>query len=237
MRQLEPNVNIFDSPSYRAREVAYLLAVPDSTVRAWCFGQSSTDRAGTARHFVPVIRPADPKNRLLSFSNLCEIHLLAAITRKHRVPLQRVRRALDYVRQELNSDRPLLDKEFQTNGLDLFLEQSGQLVNVSRHGQTALRGEFERALSRVERNQRGSPIRLFPFTRIPGRSPEQPTIVAIDPRIAFGRPVVAKARVATEVIADRFGAGDSPAEMAKDYGVGEEEILEALRYEQRLAAA
>jgi uncharacterized protein (DUF433 family) len=141
------------------------------------------------------------------------------------------------VSQELNSDRPLLDKEFQTNGLDLFLEQSGQLVNVSRHGQTALRGEFEQALSRVERNQRGSPIRLFPFTRIPGRSPEQPTIVAIDPRIAFGRPVVAKARVATEVIADRFGAGDSPAEMAKDYGVGDEEILEALRYEQRLAAA
>jgi uncharacterized protein (DUF433 family) len=131
----------------------------------------------------------------------------------------------------------LLDKEFQTNGLDLFLEHSGQLVNVSQHGQTALRGEFEQALSRVERNERGSPIRLFPFTRTPGRSSEQPTIVAIDPRIAFGRPVVAKARVATEVIADRFGAGDSPAEMAKDYGVGEEEILEALRYEQRLAAA
>ena len=237
MRQRDPNPSVFDSPSYRAKEVAYLLAVPDSTVRAWCFGQSSTDRARTARHFVSVIRAADAKNRLLSFSNLCEIHILAAITRKHHVPLQRVRKALDYVRHELNSARPLLDKEFQTNGLDLFLEHSGQLVNVSQYGQTALRGEFEQALARVERDQRGSPVRLFPFTRIPGRSSEQPTIVAIDPRIAFGRPVVAKARVATEVIADRFGAGDSPAEMAKDYGVEEEEILEALRYEQRLAAA
>jgi uncharacterized protein (DUF433 family) len=38
------------------------------------------------------------------------------------------------------------------------------------------------------------------------------------------------------VIFDRFGAGDSPAEMAGDYGVGEDEIVEALRFEQSLAA-
>jgi uncharacterized protein (DUF433 family) len=173
----------------------------------------------------------------MSFSNLCEVHILAGITRKHRIPLQRVRKAFAFVRERLNSDRPLLEKDFQTNGLDLFLECSDQLVNVSQSGQIALRGEFEQALARVERDRLGSPVRLFPFTRAPGRSPEQPNVVAIDPRIAFGRPVVARARVATEVIADRFGAGDSPAEMAQDYGVGEEEILEALRYEQRLAAA
>ncbi len=238
MRTREPGLNVYDTPSYRAREVAYLLAVPDSTVRAWCFGQASKGRSGaTTTRFASVIRPADPRNRLLSFSNLCEIHILGAITRKHRVPLQRVRKAFTYVREKLNSDRPLLDKEFQTNGLDLFLEHSGQLVNVSQSGQTALRGEFEQALARIERDQQGLPIRLFPFTRLPGRSSEQPIVVAIDPHIAFGRPVIARARVATDVIADRFGAGDSPAEMAKDYGVGEEEILEALRYEQRLAAA
>lgn len=237
MRTREPHLSIYDSPSYRAREVAYLLAVPDSTVRAWCFGQISRSPSGAATRFAPVIRPADSRKRLLSFSNLCEVHILAGITRKHRVPLQRVRKAFAFVRERLNSNRPLLEKDFQTNGLDLFLESSGQLVNVSQSGQLALRGEFEQALARVERDRLGSPVRLFPFTRVPGRSPEQPNVVAIDPRIAFGRPVVARARVATEVIADRFGAGDSPAEMAQDYGVGEEEILEALRYEQRLAAA
>src|SRR5438105_3078704 len=114
MRRREPNTNIFDSPSYRAREVAYLPAVPDSTVRAWCFGQSPPDYVRRPRPFLSVIRPADARTRLLSFSNLCEIHILAAITRKHRVPLQRVRKALEYVRKELNSDRPLLEKQFQT---------------------------------------------------------------------------------------------------------------------------
>jgi len=225
-----------DAPSYRASEVAHLLKVPSSTVLSWCFGQAYRNRQGAAKKFQPVIEPAEPDHRLLSFANLCELHVLAAITRHHRIPLQRVRSALARVRKEMRSPRPLLAEDFRTNGLDLFLEYAGQLVNVSGGGQAAFRGEFERALDRIERGARGAPIRLFPFSRRPDRSSEQPQVIAIDPRIAFGRPVVARAGVRTDVIFDRFGAGDSPAEMAGDYGVGEEEILEALRYEQSLAA-
>jgi len=226
--------SIFDAPSYRAAEAAHLLKLHDSTVRAWCFGQGYQYR-GSAKNFRPVIAPADGPGRLLSFANLCELHVLGAITRGHRVPLQRVRRALEYVRRETQSPRPLLDKDFRTNGLDLFLEHAGQLVNVSGGGQTALRGEFERALDRIQRGARGMPVRLFPYTRKATQTSGLPSVIAIDPMIAFGRPIVAGAGIRTDVISDRFGAGDSPAEMAEDYGVSEENILEALRYE-RLAA-
>jgi uncharacterized protein (DUF433 family) len=65
----------------------------------------------------------------------------------------------------------------------------------------------------------------------------QPQVVAVDPTIAFGRPMLAKSGVKTEVIASRFNAGDEPAEMAADYGVTEQDILEALRYERRQAQA
>ena len=232
--QREPS--IFDAPSYHAGEVAHLLKLPYSTVLSWCFGQAYRSRQGAAKTFQPVIEPAEPALRLLSFSNLCELHVLAAITRHHRIPLQRVRSALTRVRKEMRSPRPLLAQDFRTNGLHLFLEHAGQLVNVSGGGQAAFRGEFERALDRIERAAGGAPVRLFPFSRKPDRASKQPQVIAIDPRIAFGRPIVAKARVRTDVIFDRFGAGDSPTEMAGDYGVGEEEILEALRYEQSLAA-
>jgi uncharacterized protein (DUF433 family) len=227
--------SIFDAPSYRAGEVARLLKVPTFTVMSWCFGQAYRNRQGAPKTFQPVIKPAEPVGRLLSFSNLCELHVLAAITRHHRVPLQRVRSALTRVRKEVRSPRPLLSEDFRTHGLDLSLEYAGQLVNVSGGGQAAFRGEFERALRRIERGANGAPVRLFPFSRRPDRSPEQPLVVAIDPRIAFGRPILAKARVRTDVIFDRFGAGDSPAEMAGDYGVAEGDVLEALRYEQSLA--
>jgi uncharacterized protein (DUF433 family) len=60
--------------------------------------------------------------------------------------------------------------------------------------------------------------------------------VVVDPKLGFGRPVLARAGVTTEVIQDRFLAGDSPREMAQDYAVDESDIWEALRFEQRLAA-
>ena len=93
--------SIFDAPSYHAGEVAHLLKLPYSTVLSWCFGQTYHNRQGAPKTFQPVIEPAERVLRLLSFSNLCELHLLAAITRHHRVPLQRVRSALARVRKEM----------------------------------------------------------------------------------------------------------------------------------------
>ncbi len=226
-----------DVPSYSAAEAARILDLPLSTVRNWSFGQSGKLQGGQRRRFPAAIPAADVRNRLLSFANLCELHVLSAIRREHRVSLPTVRKSLDYVRRRLGSDRPLLEREFLTNGVSLFVEHASELVNVSSEGQTALRGEFERALARIERDRRGRPVRLFPFSRSRAAGGEQPQVVAVDPTIAFGRPMLAKAGVKTEVIASRFNAGDEPADMAEDYGVSEQDILEALRYERRHAQA
>lgn len=224
-------------PGYTAAEAARILELPLSTVRNWSFGQSGKLQSGQRRRFPAVIPAADARNRLLSFSNLCELHVLSAIRREHRVSLPTVRKSLDYVRRKLDAERPLLDSSFLTNGVSLFVEHASGLLNVSNEGQTALRGEFERALARIQRDGRGRPIRLFPFTRTREVQSEQPQVVAVDPTIAFGRPMLARAGVKTEVIASRFNAGDEPADMAGDYGVSVQDILEALRYERRHAQA
>lgn len=228
--------SIFDTPAYTASEVAHILNLPPATVKAWCFGQSYRAPSGAPKRFQPVIRAADPKTRFLSFANLCELHVLSAIRRHHKIPLPKVRESVEYVRSQLGADRPLLDREFKTNGIDLFVEHASQLLNVSRQGQEALRGEFELALARIERDRKGTPIRLFPFSRTSAPSSDQPRSVVIDPRLSFGRPVLSKVAVPTDVIVDRFRTGDSVMEMAKDYGVDENEIEEALRFEQRRAA-
>jgi uncharacterized protein (DUF433 family) len=143
---------------------------------------------------------------------------------------------VDYLRKQLGANRPLIDREFHTNGIDLFVQHASLLLNVSSEGQEALRGDFEQALARIERDSQGTPIRLFPFSRNTSSSAPQPKSIVIDPRLAFGRPVLTHVAIPTEIIVDRFRAGDSLAEMAKDYGVDETEIEEALRFEQRLAA-
>jgi uncharacterized protein (DUF433 family) len=223
---------IIDDPAYSVSEAARILGLPKATLKAWTFGQAS----GGGRRFLPVIKAADRSARLLSFANLCELHVLSAIRRNHKIPLPRVRASLDYVQKKLDSDRPLLDRDFCTNGIDLFVQHAAKLLNVSQQGQEALRGDFELALARIERDKQGAPIRLFPFSRSTPAAGEQPRTVVIDPRLAFGRPVISTIAIPTGIIVDRFRAGDSLAEMAGDYGVAEADIEEALRFEQRLAA-
>lgn len=227
---------MYDDPVYTASEAARILGLPVTTLKAWSFGQTNRLPSGASRKFHAVIRPADVRRHLLSFANLCELHVLSAIRRHHKIPLPRVRASVVYVQERLGSERPLLDRDFKTNGIDLFVSHASTLLNVSRQGQEALRGEFENALARIERDQSGAPIRLFPFSRSSLADKNQPKTVVIDPRLAFGRPVISEIAVPTAIIIDRFRAGDSLAEMAGDYGVREEDIEEALRFEQRRVA-
>ena len=232
----EKRAPIFDTPAYPASEAARILNLSVNTVRAWCFGQNYRSTAGVPKRFQPVIQPADMKGRLLSFANLCELHVLSAIRRHYKIPLPKVRESVDYLHSKLAAARPLIDQQFHTNGIDLFVEHASRLLNVSRQGQEALRGDFQQALARIERDRQGSPIRLFPFSRTSLSDKEQPKTIVIDPRLSFGRPVLSSVAIRTDVIVGRFRAGDSMAEMAKDYGVDEKEIEEALRFEQRRSA-
>lgn len=227
---------IFDTPAYQPSEAARILNLPAATVKSWCFGQAYRAASGDKKLFKPVVRPADMHGKILSFANLCELHVLSVIRRHHRIPLQKVRDSVDYLRKQLGVDRPLIDREFHTNGIDLFVRHASLLLNVSSEGQEALRGDFEQALARIERDNSGTPVRLFPFSRNSGSGITQPKSVVIDPRLAFGRPILTRAAIPTQIIVDRFRAGDSLREMAKDYRVGEKEIEEALRFEQRRAA-
>jgi uncharacterized protein (DUF433 family) len=228
--------DIYEEPAYRPSEAAHILALPSGTVLAWCFGHDYRHRDGTRKRFARVIEPADSRRRLLSFTNLCELHLLAVIRRHHRVRLPEVRTAMRFMQDRLGHAHPLASAAFRTNGVDLFVEHAGELLNVSKAGQQAMREDFERSLARVEYAHNGQPMRLFPYTRTIASVQDAPRSVLIDPVRSFGRPVLATAFVRTEVVADRFEAGDTIAEMAGDYGVSSAEIEEALRFEQRRAA-
>ena len=86
----------------------------------------------------------------------------------------------------------------------------------------------------------GHASRLYLFTRKrePGRSLlDEPRIVMVDPEIQFGRPVLTGTGIPTLVIADRYKAGESIKDLARDYNRAEEEIEEAIRCELQLPVA
>lgn len=216
-------------PAYSVAEAAHYLNVPAPTVRYWAAGQ---------KDYLPLIDAAAADPVLLSFINLVELHVLTAIRRKHAVSMPKVRSAIDYLKNHTRraSDKahPLISQQLETNGLDLFIERYGQLVNISQDSQTAMRAVMSAALTRIERDTKGIPIRLYPFTR--NSIVDAPTMVVIDPALSAGRPVIVGTGLATEIIAERYKAGESVRELAKDYERKETEIEEAIRCELKFIA-
>lgn len=217
-----------ETPSYGVIEAAHYLRIPPATVRDWVSGRSYPTSAGK-RFAKPIIHLPDPKHKILSFMNLVEVHVLDAIRREHNIPLDKVRRALNYLSRQHPSAHPLADREFETDGMDLFIQKVDELINLSQDGQLAMRALLEAHLRRIDRDASGIPVKLYPFTR--KRDTEEPKTVVIDPSISFGRPVLAGTGIATAVIAERFNAGEAMEDLANDYGRTPLEIQEAIRCE------
>ncbi len=216
-------------PAYPLREAAHYLRVPPTTLRQWLCGRT----VGGRREAGVVDAPRRVgREVLLSFNNLVECHILASLRREHELSLRSIRSALRYVRKELGLQRPLLEQPFVTNGVDLFVEHLGLLVNASRNGQLGARALLAGALLRVERGTDGLPVKLYPF---PGSqvAADAPRDIVVDPAVSFGRPVIAGTGVPTQEVAARMRAGEDLRELADDFGVSEAAIIAAVRCELR----
>jgi uncharacterized protein (DUF433 family) len=223
------------TPAYPFNEAAHYLNMPITTLRAWCLGQNYYPHGDKPRRFAPVIHLDGGPREGLSFLNLVEAHVLAAIRREHEVPLPKVRQAVSYLGEQLKVERPLADVTFETDGVHLFVRRLNQLLNVTLGGQVTSEELMRAHLKRIERDTAGLPIKLFPFTRAEARL-DSPMPVEMDPRISFGRPVVRGRAVPTQVLAERFKAGDSIAFLAEDLEIEREVVEDALRCELERAA-
>jgi len=167
--------------------------------------------------------------------NLIEAHVLDAIRNYHKISLQHVRKVLQYIGNKFPSKHPLADYQFQTDGVSLFVEQFGQLINASSKGQLEIERLLKGYLHRIERNPDGLAVRLNLFTR--KRDIDEPNIVIVDPSVSFGRPVLRGTGIPTSIIAERYKAGESIKKLARDYGQETLKIEEAIRCELPLQAA
>ena len=143
--------------------------------------------------------------------------------------LKELRTAVKYAERTLGISRLLLHKDLRTHAGEVFLDQYGRLISLGASGQLAMRKLFEEHLKRVEWDEWQFPVRLFPFLSGDARSERT---IAIDPKIAFGRPVVARAGVSTGAIAERIDANESVRDVADDYDLTVEEVEQAVLYER-----
>ena len=216
-----------NQPAYGPAEAARYLRLPAATLRTWLVGRDYP-KGDTHATFHPLIKPANTQPLQLSFYNLIEAHVLRAFRTEHGVALVEFRKAMAYAEKKLQLHRLLLSPELRTHAGEVFLDRYVELINLSASGQLAMRKMFEDHLQRVEWDEWQFPVRLYPYIDSTKRSAERP--IAIDPLVAFGRPIVRRTGVSTAAIADRIDAGETVGALAEDYDLSREEIEQAVLY-------
>jgi uncharacterized protein (DUF433 family) len=185
-------------------------------------------KGDTRATFHPLIKPARRQPLQLSFYNLIEAHVLRALRTEHGVALNELRKAISFAEKKLKLQRLLLSAELRTHAGQVFLDRYVELINLSASGQLAMRKMFESHLQRVEWDPWSFPVRLYPYLDATVRDGERP--IAIDPAVAFGRPIVRRAGISTAAIADRLDAGETVDALAEDYGLSRDEVEQAVLY-------
>jgi uncharacterized protein (DUF433 family) len=229
-------------PNYPLDMAARFLMLPKSTLKAWVFGARWKPKGQPSRTFEPLIEPPDRSEPKLSFVNLVEAHVLKSIRRKYFVRMETVRGALEALKATFDTTHPLADVDLLTGGGKLFLQQHGELLSIG-HGKQVAMSFLQAYLVRIEREiDMGHAIKLFPFVVAPMRIgnrvvvPDTSKIVAIDPYVSFGRPIIDGTGIPTREIVSRFLGGDSISTLVEDFGRTHAEIEDALRWEEAQVA-
>lgn len=210
-------------PAYTPTEAARIIRRPVSTVRAWTRGARYTTSAG--KRFWPPIVPAQPP--YLSFQNLVELYVLSSLRTLHAVPLKNVRSAIAYLRDTERTGHPLADCELLSDRLDLFVEKTGEYLNISRAGQLEMKAQLLQCMTQVDRGIDGLPDRLRLL------DPKNESIVAaeVDPEIRFGQPRIPGTGIPTAIIYERRRAGETAEQLAAVYERSVTEVNSAINYE------
>ena len=228
--QYIPDVDPRELAIYTPADAAYFLGIKTSTLKSWIYGRRYPKLNGPGI-FDPLIQPADPKNKLLSFFNLAEAHVLAATRYKHKVSIKAIRRALDTLTLRYPSAHPLISQDFFTNGEDLFIKTVSETENLSTPGQLNLKTIMDSFLAHIGRDRNDVVDRVYPIIR---GLPQDKTIVIIH-GINSSQPVIAGRAVPVWVIHGRHKAGEEKTSIARDFGITVKQVSRAVDYAERAA--
>lgn len=208
-------------PLYSFAEADRIARVSPNTSRRWLKGYEFW--YGEERREMPPVTPGRGEQDAVSFVDLMEVAAVSALKQKG-FNYRTIRQINSYCRLQLGVRRPLVTERFRVVGEDIFLAADfNVLLNVGREaGAFAWREVLEPFLEDVEYENQVA-RRWWPL----GKN----HMVVVDPDYGFGLPVVEGTGTRTEIIAERYKAGDSTEEITYDFGVTSEQILDALQWE------
>lgn len=220
-------------PLYTVAEAARLLDVKPSTFETWVNGYERLFPDRKPVYGAPIVsRVAGPRHGpSIPFVGLAEGYFLAAL-RRSRVPLPRIRQAVEFLEVEIGLEHALANRQVFVVGANLvydYAQSNGvpelmDLVEIDVHkGQQVFVPVVRDYLEGVALDADGWAERLTLKTRYKIAN------VQVAPGHSSGQPFFASTGVPVEDVVSRALAGDSIELLASDYRLGVDEIAEAVQ--------
>src|SRR5437764_1420981 len=216
----------FDKPLYTASEAASYVGVPRSTFETWVRDYVRRTQGERQSRGDAPLTSVPGRNLTIPFVGLAEGMVLAAF-RETRIPLQRIRPALERLRAERDLEHALASEHLYSDGAEVLYDDARtrsdkqlRLLTVVRSGQRVFHEVIERYLTRITYEGGWAARLMLPIT-------EEPLLLA-DPERAFGQPVFVHGGARLADVRDRIKAGEDEEAVARDYGVPFEDLRAAL---------
>jgi uncharacterized protein (DUF433 family) len=213
---------------FTLRETAGYLDVPNSTVQSWA-------RPPEGRGSLITCFPSHGREATVPFIGFAEAFVLTSF-RRAGVPMQRIRPAVEVLAKEIGVEHALASQRLYTDGAEVlfdYAESKGEKkigdLTVVRTNQRQFTEVVSDYLKRIEYGGDGWADRV----RLPAYGQ---TEVIVDPRVAFGMPMVVNGGARVEDLVDRFQAGDSVSDIAVDFDVPPSQVEDVIRVATKAAA-
>ncbi len=213
-RQQQPWFRRLYLPTYKVSDAARYSGTSPQSVANWHYRGK------------PVL-PGRKRRQPLNYLQLVEVAFVAFF-RNQNIPMLRIRNAIKYLAQNFGKENPLVEYEFKTEGMHILMEYNKfdpdinleKLIAADRFGQLAwselLEGKFAEFDYEYELALRWHPA---------GRE----SLVLIDPRIAFGAPMVCG--MPTWTLRGRYKAGETFSEIVNEFDLSGQAVRDGLHFE------
>ena len=206
-------------PAYRVGEAAVYAHLSPGTVSRWSQTYGEQKRVTVPR----------AKRKALSYLQLIEIAVVAAM-REEGVKLQEIKRAREFFVDKLGLDYPFAQARFKTDGVDILVDADGpdgqplrsKLIAANHNGQFVWSDFLKKRLNEFNYENGGEVLSW----KVNGNGSR----IEIDPQISFGAPQTSG--VPTWIIKDRWKQGEGIGDIADDFGLEEDEVADALKFEK-----
>ena len=184
---------------------------------------------------MPAIIGREPdfaESPVLTFADLIEIRFLEAF-RQNGVSARALRIASHRAKELLGRHHPFSTQIFKSDGRTILAEITKEAGDKVLFDIVSKQYVFEKVIASylyigLDFNELKEPARWWPLGK--NRS------VVIDPRRAFGAPIVARTGVPTKILNSAVNAEQSLEFVAKWYSVNIDEVTDAVQFETKLAA-